>query len=422
MFSYLYKVPDKPILLMFLRSACLLLLLISGLSPVQSQVDSLQYARIMTLVQETRATYAPDRRVKQWVVEPAPSGSAWVLRGYTTEAAAKKSFAEALQRAGITAIDSIELLPSAQLGEKRFGLTTVSVSNNRYEPRQAAEMATQMTLGMPLEVLKKQGSYFLVRTPDGYISWTEDLMVALKTRAELSTWNHGPRLVYTEYFGHAFTAADAASPIVSDLVAGNILRQTGTSGEFYAVEFPDGRKAFVPKRSAMPWKAWLGSRKPVVQQLEQTARTMMGTPYLWGGTSLKGVDCSGFIKTAYFLQGLVIPRDASQQAGIGEVVDIMDHDTLSMAKALQNLRQGDLLFFSALKDGKPSGRVTHVAMYIGDGRFIHASGLVRINSMKAGEPDFADWNTRAFVGARRVAGSKGDQAIMALAQHPLYVD
>lgn len=407
---------------MYLRSFCLLLLLFSSVSPVHSQVDSLHYARIMALSQETRAAYAPDRRVKQWMVEPAASGSAWVLRGYTTEAAAKKSFTDALQRAGITAIDSIELLPSAQLGEKRFGLATVSVSNNRYEPRQAAEMATQMTLGMPVEVLKKQGGYFLVRTPDGYISWTEDLMVALKTRAELSNWNRGPRLVYTDYFGHAYTTASTASPIVSDLVAGNILRQTGVTKDYYAVEFPDGRKAFIPRKSAMPWKDWLSARRPAVQELEQTARTMMGTPYLWGGTSLKGVDCSGFIKTAYFLQGLVIPRDASQQAGIGEVVDILDHDTLSMAKALQNLRQGDLLFFSALRDGKPTGRVTHVAMYIGDGRFIHASGLVRINSMKAGEPDFADWNTRAFVGARRVAGSKGDPAIVPIAQHPLYVD
>jgi cell wall-associated NlpC family hydrolase len=103
------------------------------------------------------------------------------------------------------------------------------------------------------------------------------------------------------------------------------------------------------------------------------------------------------------------------------VVDIMDKDTLSMDKALRNLQRGDLLFFSALRDGKPTGRVTHVAMYIGEGRFIHASGLVRINSMRKGDPDYADWESRALVGARRVAGVTADPGIVQVGAHPLYV-
>jgi cell wall-associated NlpC family hydrolase len=355
------------------------------------------------------------------MVEPVLEHGAWTLRGYTSEREAPIYLKEALKHAGIDARDSIELLPSAALGEKRFGLANVSVSNNRYEPRQAAEMATQMTMGMPVEILKKQGGYFLVRTPDGYISWTEDMMVATKTREELSAWNKGPRLVFTDFFGHALADADSHAPIVSDLVSGNILRKTGEKKGFYRIEFPDGRQGYIPASSAQPWEKWINSRNPNVQPVEHTARTMMGTPYLWGGTSLKGVDCSGFIKTAYFLQGLIIPRDASQQAGIGEKVDIFDHDTVSMAKALENLRQGDLLFFSALKDGKSTGRVTHVAMYIGDGRFIHASGLVRINSMRKGDPDYSDWETRAFVGARRLAGGRATQDMVKVSEHPLYV-
>lgn len=390
-------------------------------SCLTAQADSLQFGRIMAISQEIRAVHAPDRRVKQWVIEPQLVQGSWILRGYTTEPEARVAFFDALQKAGIDLRDSVEILPSSALGERRFGLANVSVTNNRYEPRQSAEMATQMTLGMPLEVLKKQGGYYLVRTPDGYISWTEDLMVALKTRAELSAWNQGKRLVYTDYFGHAFAMANEDSPIVSDLVAGNILKQTGEAKGYYKVAFPDGRQGFIPKKSAMPWEQWLSSRKPAVQPVENTARTLMGTPYLWGGTSIKGVDCSGFIKTAYFLQGLIIPRDASQQAGIGEVVDILDQDTVNLDKALRNLRQGDLLFFSAFKDGKPTGRVTHVAMYIGDGRFIHASGLVRINSMKKGDADYGDWETRAFVGARRVVGSKGDAGIEEVGKNALYV-
>jgi len=400
---------------------CLAFLSFLPLSFIHAQADSLQYQQIQVLSREARTRYAPDRRVKQWQLEPQWRGDRWVLLGYTTEAEARGFLLGELSKAGIPVVDSMEMLPSSGLGLLTFGLANVSVTNNRYEPRQSAEMATQMTMGMPLEILKKQGGYLLVRTPDGYISWTEDLMVAPKTRAELTSWNDGKRVVFTAYFGHAFAAADPASAMVTDLVAGNILQLTGEKKKYYRVALPDGRTGFIPKSNAMPFDQWIMSRKPNVDQVEAEARVMMGAPYLWGGTSLKGVDCSGFIKTAYYLQGIILPRDASQQAGIGEVVDIMDRDTLNIDKALRNLQRGDLLFFSALRDGKPTGRVTHVAMYIGEGRFIHASGLVRINSMRKGDPDYADWESRALVGARRVAGVAGDPGIVQVGAHPLYV-
>jgi SH3-like domain-containing protein len=386
-----------------------------------AQTDSLQFQQIQSIAQETRVRFAPDRRIKQWQIEPRLRDHIWVLHGYTTEPEAIRAFRNTLTQNSIQFIDSIELLPAASLGARTYGLANVSVTNNRYEPRQSAEMATQMTMGMPLEILKKQGGYLLVRTPDGYISWTEDLMVAPMTRTELTSWNQGKRLVYSAYFGHAFSSADPASAVVTDLVAGNILQWKGEKKGFYAIALPDGRTGFIPKSSAMLFDQWLKSRTPTVGQVETEARVMMGAPYLWGGTSLKGVDCSGFIKTAYYLQGVILPRDASQQAGVGEVVDIMDHDTVSIGKALNNLQRGDLLFFSALKDGKPTGRVTHVAMYTGEGRFIHASGLVRTNSMRKGDPDYADWESRALVGARRVAGVKGDPGIVSVEAHPLYM-
>lgn len=94
---------------------------------------------------------------------------------------------------------------------------------------------------------------------------------------------------------------------------------------------------------------------------------MTGVPYLWGGTSVKGVDCSGMVKTAYFAGGIVIARDASQQALTGE----------RLARRRPRCLKGDLIFF-----GNPaSGRVTHVAMYLGEGRFIHSAGRVKINSL-----------------------------------------
>jgi hypothetical protein len=386
---------------------------------LRAQADSLVQARIMQAISDVRSTYAPDRREKVWMADPRFEASRWIIRGYTTEPAAREALSSALRSGGITFVDSIEPLPSARLGAYRYGLATVSVSNNRYEPRQASEMATQMTMGMPVEILLRQGDYLLVRTPDGYISWTESLMVARMTREQLGGWNKGDRIVYTEAFGQVKTAPRGKALPVSDIVAGGILKQTGSRRGYYAVQLPDGRKGFVRKSATMPWDRWISTRKPEVETVEQQARSMMGHPYLWGGTSVKGVDCSGFVKTAWFLQGMILPRDASQQAGIGETVDIFEADTVSIDKALRNLRRGDLLLFSSLKDGRPTGRITHIAIYLEDGNFIHASGLVRINNMKPGNPALGDWHTRAFVGARRIEGKQG---MVAVGTHAWYIE
>lgn len=405
------------------RYAHNLLLLATFVIPIvttlQAQTDTAG-AVWQEAIRAVRADYAPDRRSKQLVVEPVLQAGRWVLKGYTTEADAIPALLRRAQAAGISALDSVERLPSAALGDQQWGLANVSVTNNRYEPRQAAEMATQMTMGMPLQILKRQNGYLLVRCPDGYIAWTEDLMVHALNRDALRAWNQSPRLVFTAPVGYIREAPGEDAPIVSDIVAGGIVRQTGTHKKYYRVQLPDGRNGYIPRSSAQPWQEWLASRTPTAEAVERVARTMMGTPYLWGGTSVKGVDCSGFVKTSWFLQGMILPRDASQQAGVGEVVPVMDQDTLHLARALQLLRRGDLLFFSSLKDGKPTGRITHVAVYIADGQFIHASGLVRINSMKPTDPGYADWNTRAFAGARRLAGVSGDKGFVRVADHPWY--
>ena len=106
---------------------------------------------------------------------------------------------------------------------------------------------------------------------------------------------------------------------------------------------------------------------------------MLGVPYLWGGTSPKGNDCSGFTKTVYLMNGFVIPRDASQQVTAGKIVD----ENLKF----EGLEKGDLMFFGTpAKDGKKQ-RVTHVGIWLGNGKgeFIHSASNVHLSSVNENE-------------------------------------
>ena len=123
----------------------------------------------------------------------------------------------------------------------------------------------------------------------------------------------------------------------------------------------------------------------------------MGIPYLWGGTSSKGLDCSGFSKTVYYANGIILPRDASQQVFSGDLVDT-END-------FENLQKGDLLFFGFSTDGNKKERITHVAIYIGNKNFIHASGKVKINSIDKNSEIFDEFRLKTFIRAKRILGS-----------------
>ncbi len=275
-----------------------------------------------------------------------------------------------LKEAGLNFTDEIELLPSKKLGDKIYGVINLSVANFRSKPDHPAELVTQAILGTPIKVYKKgEDGYYLVQTPDGYISWLDNDGVQFMNETDLNDWLSSPKIIYTNVYGFSYTEADENSQPVSDLVAGNLLKIMGEDSDFYLVNYPDGRVAYIKKDEAKLFNDWYNALNPNGETILKTAYRFMGIPYLWGGTSTKGMDCSGFTKTVYFLNGIILARDASQQVNTGELVDTKD--------GWQNLQAGDLLFFGRKADENRKERITHVAIYIGDGDFIHAAGRVK---------------------------------------------
>jgi hypothetical protein len=122
------------------------------------------------------------------------------------------------------------------------------------------------------------------------------------------------------------------------------------SGDWEAITLSDGRRGWAPRASL-----WLPSARPLpAEGLLEVARKFLGAPYHWGGQSPNGVDCSGFVQEVFRLAGYALPRLADEQ--------------FNFCQEVSQPEPGDLVFFSTYLPG-PS----HVGIYLGEGRFVHAS-------------------------------------------------
>lgn len=351
-------------------------------------------AEVARLTDSLKQVYAPDGRVALFQVDYSFADKNVMLRGVTTSADAKRALTDGLTSKGYRLMDCLRVVPdSAALEGRTWGIVNVSVCNLRSSADFSSEMMTQGLMGMPIRVLEKDG-WYRIQTPDKYIAWVHRVGIHPVTHEELVAWNKAPKVVVTSHYGFVYSQPKVGTQPVSDVVAGNRLKLEGTKGAFYRVAYPDGRQGYLPKELAMPEAKWRVQIKQDAASIIATAHTLMGVPYLWAGTSSKGVDCSGFMRTVLFMHDILIPRDASQQAYVGEHIDI--------APDFGNLQPGDLIFFGRKATAERRERVVHVGMYIGNKRFIHSQGDVRISSFDPQDELFDEYNLGRLLFATRV--------------------
>ncbi|NOY51020.1 MAG: C40 family peptidase [Chlorobi bacterium] len=355
--------------------------------------------------------YAPDKRVKLWMSDIQKTNGACRL-DLALDNKATYNIVKALIAKDFPEVDAhIELLPEKESAQLISALANNSVINLRSEPRHSAEIATQALLGTPLRILEMRDEWYLVQTPNKYIAWTDDGAIVEVDRQHLEKYKVAKKIVYDKQYGFSYSEPDTKSLVVSDLVLGCILPVKGEKGEFYRVSYPDGRNAFVLKNEFIGFEE-LSNKEPNMNELVETAKKFNGIPYLWGGTSSKAIDCSGFTSTVYFMSGLVLQRDASQQTKYGKEIST-DYE-------YDKLQAGDLLFFGRPASDTLPEKVTHVALYIKDGEFIHASGKVRINSMDSTQSNYISSYPRRFVRAVRVNGNYDDFGVQRIKDNDFY--
>ena len=372
----------------------------------KSDVSSLQ-----SEVNLIAARFVPDHRVGICNVKLSPGNKGTIIvSGETTNPVAKNEIIKALYKHGKLLVDSIVLLPDTIKNNKYMGLVTLSVINLRREPLHASELVSQAILGTPVMILKRNDSWLLIKTPDNYIAWTEESSVKEMDRSEMEVWKKSARVIYQENTGWLYNAPSNKSGIVGDLVGGSIIEKTGESSEYMKLALPDGRQGFVEKQKIMDFGDWKKSTSCNEKSICNVAVTFMGLPYLWGGTSAKGVDCSGFVQSVFFRNGLILQRDASLQALHGINIDLSGGFSL--------LKIGDLLFFGSKKNG--TAHVTHVAIYTGNKEYINSSGRVMVNSLDSTQVNFSSYKFNSLLSARRIVGVMGDPGIVPVNIHPWY--
>ncbi|HUW91612.1 MAG TPA: C40 family peptidase, partial [Bacteroidales bacterium] len=330
-----------------------------------------------------------------------------VVKGETNLPEAKKDLIGYLENSGRAFKDSISVLPDTAIVKKPWGLITLSVSNMRSNPSHSAEMVTQAIMGTPVKILKRRGGWLFIQTPDSYLGWTNNAAVYELSEAEMADWRKADRVIYQRNYGDIISSD---GHVVSDLVYGAVVVKNGEQGGAYIVTLPDGRSGMIYKSDATEFGSWAEKTEPIAEDLLKTGFSLLGSPYLWGGTSSKGIDCSGYVKTIYFGSGVILARDASSQFRYGKPVPVDN--------TLDSLLPGDLIFFGRNRDGEKA--ITHVGMYIGDTEVIHSPGIIGVMSLDSTRVNYSDSRRRSVQGARRIIGVTPGNGIVRISEHKWY--
>ena len=350
----------------------------------------------------------PDKREVVFYAKVTQKQGALVISGETSDAKLKSELLDELS--SLTFKDEITVLPDSTVKDTKFALVNVPVANLRTNPQLSAELATQAILGTPVKLLKKAGSWYRIQTPDNYISWVDNAAIIPVTDIDFIHWQNSDRLICKVLNGKVFETENMQNPI-SDVTLGCILQKAEQLPNITKITFPDGRTGFVPTSEWNDFNTFKNTVLPKQKVVISLAKQLTGRAYLWGGTTANMMDCSGFVKTVYFMNGLILARDASLQALHGQTIDVSDN--------FKNLHPGDLLFFGRKANGSAKARVTHVGISLGGTTYIHESGMVKQNSFDPTSNIYSEYRKNSLLLAKRIINVK-DEGIQEIKLHPWY--
>lgn len=332
----------------------------------------------------------------------------------------------------ILTILSFCLALTAGAQEKRMAVVETSTCYMRLMPDYESALETQELMGTVVEIVGQKGYWREIVSPQPYKAWTTEKTLVEMTQEQIREYEDTPKYMFTGLYGHIYGEPSVKAATICDLVGGDVMRavmqgagKPFVKGKWAQVMLPSGKTGWVLRKDVCP----LGERIDIrmgdaaegkvsqekMEDIITSARQLLGVPYLWGGMSAKGVDCSGLVRISCIMNGVLLPRNASQQIRCGKPVEVnadpafwneearKDKEAFSreMKQRITSLKRGDLVFFGTPATAEKPMRVTHVGIYLGNGEIIHSSHLVRINSLDP-EADNCYENAHRLIGGCRL--------------------
>lgn len=237
------------------------------------------------------------------------------------------------------------------------GLVQDSIVNLYSEPSRAAAVVSQAILGVELNVWERREGWYYVRMPDQYEGWIESAHVRMGAEGEPVYPATAQVAEVTNLLAFVYRDPDVTAHEPALQVPIGVRLELAEAGEgWLRVILPDRSERWIQAGDVNVVPGGLPRERGNPAQIVATAKRFLGLPYLWGGTTPLGIDCSGFVQLVYHLNGVDLLRDA----------DIQYTQPGLQSVTRDALQPGDLLFFG-------EHAITHVGMYIGEGEFIHAT-------------------------------------------------
>jgi cell wall-associated NlpC family hydrolase len=274
-------------------------------------------------------------------------------------------------------------------GTEKHYYVNQGVLDIREQPNEKSALETQAIYGAQVKVTDRQGDWVKVVTLDESSGWAKEWQIMENSVSYPQTPIIGQVDILWTY---VFEEKDASSfaPYMAlpfgtkiEVISG----EETLSERWIKVRLIDGKEKWAQTADFTFNPSFLS-----LQEMLTLSKTFLGLPYLWGGTSSFGFDCSGFVQTLYSQMGILLPRNSRQQATYPNGIDVNQ----------EKLIPGDLVFFARVKP-----KITHVGIYLGNDEFIHAvttnvkgSHVVQISRLS--DPE---WQEK-FIKARRVTSSQ----------------